>query len=144
MKTKKVVNPNLMFTVFTVFSERSPGEVRKDMINWIESNWESFKLHTFMAMASHDMDFDTWINDAKSNDYIGDEFCLSTLCQMCFRHALVVTSVKLWTTVPPSIQKTDDKIRRLCDIHLLYVCKDTYIQCSNLCLNGNVKCLSER
>ena len=32
MKTKKVINPNLMFTVFTAFGERSPGEVRKDMI----------------------------------------------------------------------------------------------------------------
>ena len=93
MKTKKVVNPNLMFTVFTAFGKRSPGEVRKDMIDWIESNRESFKLHTFMA--SWDMDFDTWINDVKSNDYIGDEFCLSALCQMCQRHALVVTSVKL-------------------------------------------------
>ena len=121
MKTKKVVNPNLMFTVFTVF-----GEVRKDKIDWIESNCESFKLHTFMAMASRDIDFETWINDVKSNDYIGDEFCLSALCQMCQRHALVVTSVKLWTTIPSSFQKTDDKIRRLCDIHLLYVCKDTY------------------
>ena len=45
---------------------------------------------------------------------------------MCQRHASVVTSVKLWTTIPPSFQKTDDEIRRLCDIHLLYVCKDTY------------------
>ena len=126
MKMKKVVNPNLMFTVFTAFSERSPGEVRKDMNDWIESNRESFILHTFMAMASRDMDFDTWINDAKSNDYIGDEFCLSALCQMCQRHALVVTSVKLWTTIPPSFQKTEDKIRRLCDIHLVYACKDTY------------------
>ena len=44
---------------------------------------------------------------------------------MCQRHALVVTSVKLWTTIPPSFQKTDDEIQRLCDIHLLYVCKDT-------------------
>ena len=53
-KMKKVINPNLMFTVFTAFGERSPGEVRKDMIDWIESNRESFKLHTFMGMASHD------------------------------------------------------------------------------------------
>ena len=65
MKTKKIINLNLMFTVFTVFGERSPGEVRKDMIDWIESNHESFKLHTFMGMASHDMDFDTWINNVK-------------------------------------------------------------------------------
>ena len=125
-KTKKVINPNLMFTVFTAFGERSPGEVRKDMIDWIESNRESFKLHTFMGMSSRDMSFDTWINKVRSNDYIGDEFCLSALCQMCQRHALVVMSVKVWTTIPTSFQKTDDEIRRLCDIHLLYVCKDTY------------------
>ena len=126
MQTKKVVNPNLMFTVFTAFRERSPGEVRKDMIDWIESNCERFKLHTFMGMASHDMDFDTWINNVKSNDYIGDEFCLSALCQMCQRHAQVVTSVRVWTTIPTSFRKKNDEIRRLCDIHLLYVCKDTY------------------
>ena len=79
----------------TVFTERSPGEVQKDMINWTESNLESFKSHVFMAMASHDIDFETWISDVRSNDFIGDEFCLSALCQMCQRHALVVTSVKL-------------------------------------------------
>ena len=110
MKTKKVINPNLMFTVFTAFGERSPGEVRKDMIDWIESNRESFKLHTFMGMALRDMDFDTWINNVKSNDYIGDKFCLSALCEMCQRHALVVTSVRVWTTIPTSFQKTDDEI----------------------------------
>ena len=126
MKTKKVVNPNLMFTVFTAFGERTPGEVRMDMIEWIESNCESFKLHTFIAMAARDIDFDTWIKEVKSKDFIGDEFCLSALCQMCQQHALVVTSVKLWTTIPSSFQKTDDEIQRLCDIHLLYVCKDTY------------------
>ena len=125
-KTKKVINPNLMFTVFTTFGERLPGEVRKDMIEWIEENLESFKSHTFMGMASWDMSFDTWFNNIRSNDYIGDEFCLSALCQMCQRHALVVTSVKVWTTIPASFQKTDDEIRRLCNIHLLYVCKDTY------------------
>ena len=79
-----------------------------------------------MGMASRDMSFDTWFNNVRSNDYIGDEFCLSALCQMCQRHALVVTSVKVWTTIPASFQKTEDEIRRLCDIHLLYVCKDMY------------------
>ena len=138
MKTKKVVNPNLMFTVFTTFRERSPGEVRKDMIDWIESNRESFKLHTFMGMASRDMDFDTWINNVKSNDYIGDKFCLSALCQMCQRHALVVTSVKLWTTIPPSFQKTDDEISKT---FTCCTCVRIHTQCLNLCLNGNMKCL---
>ena len=41
------------------------------------------------------------------------------------RHVLVVTSEKVWTTIPTSFQKTDDEICRLCDVHLLYICRDT-------------------
>ena len=94
-KTKKVVNLNIMFTMFTAFGEKSPGELQKDMVEWIESNIVSFKTHVFMAMVSRDIDFDTWLRKVRSNDYIGDEFCLSALCQMCQRHALVVTSNKV-------------------------------------------------
>ena len=31
-KTKKVINLNIMFTMFTAFGEKSPGELRKDMV----------------------------------------------------------------------------------------------------------------
>ena len=126
MKTKKVVNPNIMFTAFTSFSDNSPGQVRKDMVEWIESNLELFKQQCFMAMAVRDIDFDTWFNQIKSNDFIGDEFCLSALCQMYQRHALVITAKKVWTTIPSNFGKTDDEIRRICDIHLLYMCRDTF------------------
>ena len=115
-----------MFTMFTAFGEKSPGELRKDMVEWIESNRESFKTDVFMAMVSRDIEFNTWFRKVRSNDYIGDEFCLSALCQMCQRHALVVTSNKIWTTIPPNFNKTDDEIRWLCNVHMLYVCKDTY------------------
>ena len=54
-------------------------------------------------MAVHDIYFDLWITQIKSNE---------------FR--------KVWTTIPPSFQKTDDEIHRLCDIHLLFVCRDMY------------------
>ena len=88
MKTKKVINPNLMFTVFSAFGERSPGEVRKDIIDWIESNLESFKSQVFMAMAARDMYFDSWITQVKSNEFIGDEFCfkciVSNVSKACF------------------------------------------------------------
>ena len=79
-----------------------------------------------MAMAVRDIYFDSWITQIKLNEFIGNEFCLSALCQMCQRHALVVTAEKVWTTILPSFQKTDHEIHRLCDIHLLFVCRDMY------------------
>ena len=125
-KTKKVINPNIMFTMFTAFGEKSPDELQKDMVDWIECNKEKFKTHMFMAMSAKDMEFDSWFKSVRSNDFIGDEFCLSALCQMCQRHAMVVTSSKVWTTILPNFNKNDDEIRRLCDVHMLYVCRDTY------------------
>ena len=115
-----------MFTMFTAFGEKSPGELRKDMVDWIECNKEAFKTHVFMAMTTKDIEFDTWLKSVCSNDFIGDEFCLSALCQMCQRHAMVVTSNKIWTTIPPNFNKNEDEIRRLCNVHMLYVCRDTY------------------
>ena len=67
-KTKKIINPNIMFTIFTTFCEKSPGELREDMIEWIESNSESFKTHVLMAMVSRDLDFNTWLRKARSNE----------------------------------------------------------------------------
>ena len=89
-KTKKCINPNLIFTAFSVFCDKSPGVVCKDLCDWIQSNLEIFKSNCFMGMASRDLDFENWFRNLKSNDTDGDEFCLSALCQAFQRHALVV------------------------------------------------------
>ena len=73
-----------------------------------------------MVMAVHDIYFDLWFNQIKSNEAIGDEFCLSALCQLYQQHALVVKVEKIWSTIPLNFLKTDD------DIHQLYVCRDMY------------------
>ena len=54
------------------------------------------------------------------------EFGLSALRQAFQRHALVVTSHKIWSTIPASHGKTVDEERRLCDVHFLYMYRDTY------------------
>ena len=76
-KTKKVINPNIMFTMFGVFCDKSAGAIRKDLCEWISANLESFKKQCFMGMASKDVDFDDWFTKLKSNDTRCDEFGLS-------------------------------------------------------------------
>ena len=125
-KTKKVINPNVMFTAFGVFCDKSPGAIRNHLCEWINDNLELFKRQCFMGMACKEIDFDDWFSSMKRNDTVCDEFGLSGLCQAFQRHALVVTSNKIWTTIPASQGKTDDEIRRLCDIHFLFMCRDTY------------------
>ena len=125
-KTKKVLNPNIMFTMFGVFCDKSAGAIRKDLCEWISANLESFKRQCLMGMASKDIDFDEWFSKLKSNDTGCDEFGLSALCQAFQRHALVVTSHKIWTTIPASYNKTPEEERRLCDVHFLYMYPNTF------------------
>ena len=125
-KTRKVINPNVMFTAFGVFCDKSPGAIIKHLCKWINDNLEQFKHQCFMGMAYKDIDFDDWFASIKRNDTVCDEFGLSGLCQAFQRHALVITSSKIWTTIPASHGKTNDEIRRLCDIHFLFMCRDTY------------------
>ena len=124
--------------MFGVFCDKSAGAIRKELYEWISANLESFKMQCFMGMASKDMDFDDWFTKLKSNDTICDEFGLSALCQAFQRHALVVTSHKIWSTIPASYGKTVDEERRLCDVHFLYMCRETYA-----CLEPKFQCKRE-
>ena len=107
-KTRKVINPNVMFTAFGVFCNKSPGAIRKHLCEWINDNLEQFKRQCFMGMACKDIDFDDWFASIKRNDTVCDEFGLSGLCQAFQRHALVITSSKIWTTIPASHSKTNE------------------------------------
>ena len=42
-KTKKVINPNIMFTMFGVFCNKSAGAVRKDLCEWISLIWSRLR-----------------------------------------------------------------------------------------------------
>ena len=79
-----------------------------------------------MGMASKDIDFDEWFSMLKSNDTGCDEFGLRALCQAFQRHALVVTCHKIWTTIPVSYNKTPKEEWRLCDVHFLYMYRNTF------------------
>ena len=79
-----------------------------------------------MGMASKDIDFDEWFSKLKSNDTGCDEFGLSALCQAFQRHAMVVTSHKIWTTIPAGYNKSPEEEWRLCDVHFLYMYRDTF------------------
>ena len=115
-----------MFTMFGVFCDKSAGAIRKDLCEWISANLKSFKQQCFMGMASKDIDFDEWFSKLKSNDTGRDEFGLSALCQAFQRHAMVVTSHKIWTTYQAGYNKSPEEERRLCDVHFLYMYRDTF------------------
>ena len=120
-KRKTTMNPTMIYTMFSVFAEDSPQQVRKNMVQWINDNKQKFEYQTLLAFTAKDSDLDTWLSTIDNNCTPGDEFAVFALCQMYTRHALIVTSSQIWTTIHPKHKMDNQELRRKCDLHLIYL-----------------------
>ena len=56
---------------------------------------------------------------------VGDEFALFALCKLFNRHARVLNRGKTWHSVSYDGSSCEEYIEEACDVHLLYLAKDT-------------------
>ena len=91
------------------------------MVQWINDNKQKFVRQTLLAFTTKDSDLDTRLSTIDNNCTPGDEFALFALCQMYTRHALIVTSSQIWTSVHLKHKLDNQELRRKCDLHLIYL-----------------------
>ena len=125
-RRKTIVNPTMMYTMFSVFAEDSPQQVWRNMVQWINEHKLEFERQTMLAFTAKDSQLDAWLSIIDSNSTPGDEFALFALCQMYTRHALIVTQSGIWTTIHVKHGLTDHELRRKCDLHLIYFGGDAF------------------
>ena len=125
-RRKTMTNQTMLYTMLSVFVEDSPQQVRRNMVQWINENKQTFESQTLLAFTAKDRDLDSWLSNIDSNSTPGDEFALFALCQMYKRHALIVTSNQTWTIVHPKHGLDDHDLRRKCDLHLIYLGGDAF------------------
>ena len=107
--------------MFSVFTEDSLQQVRRNMVQWINDNKQKFEYQTLLAFTAKDSDLDTWLSTIDNNCTPGDEFALFALYQMYTRHTLIVTSSQIWTSVHLKHKLDNQELRRKCDLHLIYL-----------------------
>ena len=120
-KRKTIINPTMIYTMFSIFAEDSPQQVRRNMVQWVNDNKQKFESQTILAFTAKDSDLDTWLSNIDNNNTPGDEFALLALCQMYTRHTIIVTSNQTWTSVHPKHKLDNQDLRRKCDLHLIYL-----------------------
>ena len=96
-----MTNPTMLYTMFSVFADDSPQQVKKNMVQWINYNRQKFEKQTMLTFTAKDSELETCLSNIDSKSTPGDEFALFALCQMYTRHALIVTSTRTWTSVHP-------------------------------------------
>ena len=124
-KRCKTLNPNSLFSIFGRYSGDEPRVVRASMIKWIKENKEAFDKATFIGMIGKDVELDIWLLNMESSRTIGDEFALFALCKLFNRHARVLTRGNTWHTVSVEGTYGEKHVEDVCDIHLLFLAKDT-------------------
>ena len=95
------------------------------MIKWIKENREASDKATFIGMIGKDVEFDIWLLNMESPRTISDEFALFALCKLFNRHARVLTRGNTWHTVSVEGTYGEKHVEDVCDIHLLFLAKDT-------------------
>ena len=95
------------------------------MIKWIKDNHAAFDKATFIGMIGKDLELDSWLINMESTRTVGDEFALYALCKLFNRHARVITRGNTWHTVSVEGTPSDRHVEDACDIHLLFIAKDT-------------------
>ena len=55
---KTMINPTMMYTMFSVFAEDSPQQVRKNMVQWISNNKKQFEKQTLLTFTAKDSELD--------------------------------------------------------------------------------------
>ena len=111
----------MIYTMFSVFTEDSPQQVRRNMVQWVNDNKQKFESQTILAFTAKDSDLDMWLSNIDNNSTLGDEFALLALCQMYTRHTIIVTSNQTWTSVHPKHKLDNQDLSRKCDLHLIYL-----------------------
>ena len=135
-KKCKTLNPDMLFTIFGRYSGDEPKVVRALMIKWIKDNHEAFDKATFIGMIGKDLDLDIWLLNMESTRTVGDEFALYALCKLFNRHARVITRGNTWHTVSMEGTPDDKHVEDACDIHLLFITKDTIAELKHGTIGG--------
>ena len=135
-KRCKTLNPDMLFSIFGRYSGDEPKVVRALMIKWIKDNHEAFDKATFIGMIGKDLELDSWLLNMESTRTVGDEFALYALCKLFNRHARVITRGNTWHTVSVEGTPDDKHVEDACDIHLLFIAKDTIAELKRRTIRG--------
>ena len=135
-KKCKTLNPDMLFSIFGRYSGDEPRVVRSLMIKWIKDNYQAFDKATFIGMIGKDIDLDIWLLNMESTRTVGDEFALYALCKLFNRHARVITRGNTWHTLSVEGCPDDKHVEDACDVHLLFIAKDTIAELKRRTIGG--------
>ena len=114
-------NPNHVFDTFGSFSGHTGTEVQVKLLENITANMSFYERRSAVCLQMRSMNLETCIETIANELVYCDEFGLMGLCYMYYRHCVVLTQNKLWSTVQADKPLNLLDLLNICSVCLIYL-----------------------
>ena len=125
-KHSRKVNKQCVFEMFGTFSNENAADVRVGMLAVIRLDLNYYKIAGHVILGFKNINIDQWMNVMSKVDTAADELAIFTLNKMYGKHTVIYNKARPWTTLDPPYPMTETELHNNCQIHLVYVGKDSY------------------
>ena len=125
-KHGRKVNKQCVFEMFGTFSNENAADVRAGMLAVIRLDLNYYKIAGHIILGFKDINIDQWMNVMAKPDTAADELAIFALSKMYGKHTVIYNKARPWMTLDPPYPMTETELHDNCQIHLVYVGKDSY------------------
>ena len=116
-------NHNHVLELFGEFSGFEPSELRQRAVMILSSKTEiPYWSHAGSVLLGLNFwSYSDWLDHMSKDSSPCDELMLYVLNRIHYRHTVVYTSNRIWTTVQADDKLTEVDLMSICDLHLVYL-----------------------
>ena len=96
------------------------------MLAVIRLDLNYYKIAGHVILGFKNINIDQWMNVMSKPDTAADELAIFALSKMYSKHTVIYNKARPWTTLDPPYPMTETELHDNCQIHLVYVGKDSY------------------
>ena len=119
-------NPNHVLEIFGQFSAVEADILRQQVLDIVKEESDSWESAGRVVLNMKFTTLDMWLDNMEKPTTHCDEFMLYVLNKIHYRHTVVYTKNRSWSTVHVEEPMSPEELHRVCDVHLVYLGEQTY------------------
>ena len=123
---ENVFNPSHVLDYFAQYSGLDCNELCMQALDLVKADREHWVHMASVVLPLRPQNFDEWLTAMSNNATACDEFFFFALSQLHYRHTIVYTMKRSWTTLCAPGTMSDEELHAVCDLHLIYLGQDVY------------------
>ena len=120
------MNKQCVFEMFGTFSNENATDVRAGMLAVMRLDVNYYKRVGHVILGFKNVSLEQWMQSMALPNVAADELAIFALSKMYGKHTVIYNKARLWSTLDPPYPMSEEELHENCQIHLVYVGKDSY------------------